>query len=77
MSSKEHFGDNAVDENFFGSLKQERVQWANYQTRFEVKQEFLNYIAMFYYSHRSHYYLDYKSPNDYESELMKLLNENL
>lgn len=72
MSRKGDCWDNAVVESFFGSFKQERVQWKNYQTRFEAQQDILNYIAMFYNSHRLHSYLGYKSPNDYESEMMKL-----
>jgi transposase InsO family protein len=72
MSRKGNCWDNTVVESFFGSLKQERVRWKNYQTRFEAQQDILNYIAMFYNSHRLHSYLGYKSPNDYESEMMKL-----
>jgi transposase InsO family protein len=72
MSRKGDCWDNAVVESFFGSLKQERVQWENYQTRVEAQQDILNYIAMFYNSHRLHSYLGYKSPNDYEREMMKL-----
>ena len=72
MSRKGNCWDNAVVESFFGSLKQERVQSKNYQTRPEAQQDILNYIAMFYNSHRLHSYLDYKSRNDYESEMMKL-----
>jgi len=30
-----------VVESFFGSLKQERVQWENYQTRYEAQQDIL------------------------------------
>jgi len=71
MSRKGDCWDNAVVESFFGSLKQERVQWKNYQTRFEAQQDILNYIAMFYNSHRLHSYLGYKSPNDYEREMIK------
>jgi putative transposase len=44
MSRKGDCWDNAVAESFFGSLKQERVQWQNYQTRFEAHQNILNYI---------------------------------
>jgi len=72
MSRKGDCWDNAVVESFFGSLKQERVQWKNYQTRFEAQQDILNYIAMFYNSHRLHSYLGYKSPNDYEREMIIL-----
>jgi putative transposase len=32
MSKKGDCWDNSVIESFFGSLKQERVQWRNYQT---------------------------------------------
>jgi putative transposase len=64
--------DNAVVESFFGSLKQERVQWRHYQTRYEAQQDILNYIAMFYNPHRLHSYLGYKSPNEYEGEMTQL-----
>lgn len=74
MSRKGNCWDNAVAESFFGSLKQERVQWKNYQTRFEAQQDILNYITMFYNSYRLHSYLGYKSPNAYEVEMMKLKN---
>jgi putative transposase len=72
MSRKGDCWDNAVVESFFGSLKQERVQWRNYQTRFEAQQDILNYIAMFYNPHRLHSYLGYKSPNEYEAEMNRL-----
>lgn len=65
--------DNAVAESFFGSLKQERVQWRHYQTRYEAQQDVLQYISMFYNSHRLHSYLKYKSPNQYEAETKKSL----
>jgi len=72
MSRKGDCWDNAVVESFFGSLKQERVQWRSYQTRYEAQQDILNYISMFYNSHRLHSYLGYTSPNDYEKQLMEL-----
>lgn len=72
MSRKGDCWDNAVAESFFGSLKQERVQWQNYQTRYEAQQNILNYISMFYNSRRLHSYLGYQSPNQYEQELVKL-----
>jgi transposase InsO family protein len=68
MSRKGDCWDNAVVESFFGSLKQERVQWRNYQTRYEAQQDVLQYITMFYNSYRLHSYLGYKSPNQYEAE---------
>jgi len=58
-----------VAESFFGSLKQEREQWRNYQTRNEAQQDVMNYITMWYNSHRLHSYLGYKSPNQFELEM--------
>lgn len=72
MSRKGNCWDNAVAESFFGSLKQERVQWRSYQTRHEAQQDILEYISMFYNSQRLHSYLDYKSPNQYENETADL-----
>ena len=37
MSRKVNCWDNAVAKSFFGSLKQEWVQWRNYQTRYEAQ----------------------------------------
>ena len=69
MSRKGNCWDNSVAESFFGSLKQERVQWRNYQTRNEAQQDVMNYITMWYNSLRLHSYLGYKSPNQFEAEM--------
>lgn len=70
MSRKGDCWDNAVVESFFGSLKQERVQWESYQSRNEAQQDVLNYITMFYNPHRLHSTLGYVSPNDYEMQML-------
>lgn len=67
MSRKGNCWDNAVAESFFGSLKQERVQWRHYQTRYEAQQDVLNYITLFYNSNRLHSTLGYQSPNQFEA----------
>jgi len=72
MSRKGNCWDNAVAESFSGSLKQERVQWRHYQTRHEAQQDVLDYISMFYNSYRLHSYLGYKSPSQYEAEMVEL-----
>lgn len=72
MSRKGDCWDNAVAESFFGTLKQERIQWRNYQTRHEAQQDVLSYITMFYNSIRLHSYLGYRSPNRYESETLEM-----
>jgi putative transposase len=72
MRRKGDCWDNAVAESFFASLKKERVQWRNYQTRQEAQHDILSYIAMFYNSRTKHSYLGYVSPNDYESAMAEL-----
>jgi transposase InsO family protein len=66
MSRKGDCWDNAVVESFFGSLKSERVLWRNYQTRQEARADIVEYITMFYNSHRLHSYLGYQSPDHFE-----------
>ncbi len=73
MSKKGDCWDNSVIESFFGSLKPERVQWRNYQTRWEAQQDILNYITMFYNSNRLHSYLGYQSPNQFEQKMEILM----
>ncbi|ATG80083.1 transposase [Pseudoalteromonas sp. 1_2015MBL_MicDiv] len=72
MSKKGCCWDNAVAESFFGSLKQERVHWKNYPTRYEAQQDVMNYICMRYNSRRLHSYLNYQSPNDFEERIETL-----
>jgi len=72
MSRLGNCWDNAVAESFFGSLKQERVQWNSYQTRYEAQQDILNYISMFYNYTRLHSTLGYKSPMQYETDMLEL-----
>lgn len=72
MSRKGDCWDNAVVESFFGSLKQERVHWRHYQTRYEAQQDILNYISIFYNNYRLHSTLDYISPADYEKQLTEI-----
>ena len=63
-----------VVESYFGTLKQERVQWRHYQTRYEAQQDILEYISMFYNSRRLHSHLGYMSANDYERQLTETKN---
>jgi putative transposase len=72
MSRKGNCWDNAVAESFFASLKKERVQWENYQTRAEAQRDVLDYIAMFYNSQRLHSGLAYRSPKEFESAMSDL-----
>ncbi len=67
MSKKGCCWDNAVAESFFGSLKQERVHWNNYDTRYDAQQDILSYITMWYNPYRLHSYLEYCSPSYFET----------
>ena len=75
MSRKGDCWDNAVVESFFGSLKQERVQWCNYRTRYEAQQDILDYISMFYNGYRLHSTLGYISPNDFEKQQLNKMEK--
>ena len=75
MSRKGECWDNAVVESFFGSFKQERVQWRHYQTRHEAHQDILNYISVFYNSNRLHSTLGDISPNDFEKQQLAKTRE--
>ena len=66
MSRKGDCWDNAVVESFFGTLKSERVYWRSYQSREEARADIVEYITMFYNSHRLHSYPGYQSPDQFE-----------
>ena len=67
MSRKGNCWDNAPAESFFSTLKLEEVYAHNkYQTREEARKSIFEYIEVFYNRQRSHSFLDYKSPVEYE-----------
>jgi transposase InsO family protein len=66
MSRKGDCYDNAVVESFFHTLKNEQFGDQIYPTREEARRAVVDYIEMFYNSHRLHSYLGYIAPNDYE-----------
>lgn len=68
MSHKGDCWDNAVAESFFGSLKTERVFFSRYINREQAKRDIIDYIEMFYNSHRRHSYLEYVSPREFEKQ---------
>ncbi len=66
MSRKGNCWDNAVVERFFGTLKREWTHDRSFLTRQEAKATVIEYIEMFYNSHRRHSTLGYLSPNAFE-----------
>jgi transposase InsO family protein len=66
MSRKGECLDNAVAESFFGTLKTEWVDYQDYHTLAQAKQDLFEYIEVFYNRQRRHSYLGYLSPMEYE-----------
>ena len=50
----------------------EQAKLALRQIRYEAQQDVLNDISMFYNATRLHSYLGYLSPNQFESEMVKI-----
>lgn len=71
MSARGSCYDNAVVESFFSLLKRERVRGQTYKTREEAKADIFDYIERFYNRIRSHTYLDYLSPVQYENQSVR------
>jgi putative transposase len=68
MSRTGNCYDNAMVESFFHTLKVERVNLKNYQTKKETLDDIINYIENWYNKKRSHSSLDYLSPTEYEAQ---------
>jgi transposase InsO family protein len=62
MSRKGGCWDNAVAENFFGSLHED------YQTRKKARQRIFEYIEVFYNRKKIQAFLNYMSPVEYEEK---------
>jgi len=69
MSRKGNCWDNAVVESFFHNLKTEWTADIIYRNRDEARGDVLQYIEMFYNSHRLHSTLGYKNPNGFEKNI--------
>jgi putative transposase len=63
--------DNAPVESFFATLKTECVHLHHYATRGEARQSLFEYIEVFYNRRRLHSSLGYRSPSQFESELIQ------
>jgi len=69
MSRKAHCEDNAHMESFWGTLKAERVDGANFLTRAEARRAIFEYVEVFYNRKRLHSALGHQSPVDFETKL--------
>jgi transposase InsO family protein len=64
--------DNAVVESFFATLKTELLEESStWATREEAKRAVVEYIEVWYNRRRRHQTLGYRSPVDYENEVLK------
>lgn len=60
--------DNAWAESFNGTLKNERVNRTVYPTREHARQDIISYIELRYNQIRLHSGIDYRTPNEVESD---------
>jgi putative transposase len=72
MSRTGNCYDNAPMESFFSTLKCERVDGSNYQTRAEARTDIFAYIEGFYNRNRLHSSLGYLSPEEFERRFHNL-----
>lgn len=75
MSRKANCWDNAVAESFFRTIKTELIKNTKINSLKHAYELIFNYIENFYNSCRLHSYLLYKSPLNFESEV--ILNPDL
>ena len=66
--------DNAVAESFFGTLKTELVHHERYRTREQARLNIFDYIETFYNRRRLHSYLNYVSPEEFETSMETALD---
>jgi putative transposase len=66
MSRRGNCWDNACAETFFKSLKSEWIYDVNFKHRQEAKNVLFEYIEIFYNRKRSHSFLDYNTPEEFE-----------
>lgn len=66
MSRKGNCWDNAVAESFFHTLKTEELYFNKFNNKYQAKSCIFEYIELFYNRKRSHSYLGYLSPYQFE-----------
>jgi len=68
MSRKGNCWDNACAESFFHTLKVEEVHHIVYKTREMAKIKIFEFIEGYYNNFRTHSYLGYMNPNEFENK---------
>lgn len=70
MSRKGDCLDNAVAESFFASLEWELIQDSDWHTHAEARRAVFDYVEVWYNRERLHSSLDYRTPVEYEEQLL-------
>jgi putative transposase len=70
MSRRGDCWDNAVVESFFATLKTELVADAVWPTRQAAQRDLFEYIEIWYNRQRRHATLDYRTPVEFEAEML-------
>ena len=70
MSRRGNCWDNAVAESFFHTLKTELIHHQKLETRDQARKLIFEYIEVFYNRERLHSANGYRSPVDFEAQLM-------
>jgi transposase InsO family protein len=70
MSRKGDCWDNAVAESFFATLEFELIMTSDWHTRDEARRAIFQYIETWYNRARRHSTLGYRSPAEYEKEVL-------
>jgi putative transposase len=75
MGSKGDCFDNAVAESFFATLKKELINRRTWPTKAELRTEVFDYVEVFYNRERRHSTLGQRSPVDYETMRLPVIEE--
>jgi transposase InsO family protein len=70
MSKRGDCWDNAVAESFFATLETELIREADWPTRAAARQAIFSYIETWYNRERRHSSLGYRSPVEYERDVL-------
>jgi len=70
MSREGNCWDNGAVESFFGTLKTEHVYFEKFETRAQAISSVFEWIECFYNRKRIHSSLGYKTPEEYERQLL-------
>lgn len=76
MSGPDNPYDNAHMESFYSRLKAELIGNKQYTNKQEARRDIFEYIEIYYNRQRRHSALDYNSPADFESKLLRPAGED-